>query len=47
MFIHIQLTFQNAMFAMYFSSLKYFLPLPHAHFSTKIRKMFSMHDFHP
>lgn len=27
MFIYIQLAFQNAMFAMYFSSLKYFLSL--------------------
>lgn len=47
MFIHIQLDFQNAMFAIFFPSLKYFLPLHYAHFSRKTRKMFSMHDFHP
>lgn len=35
------------MFAIYFSSLKYFLPQPHAHFSRKIKKkMLSVHDFH-
>lgn len=46
MFIHIQLAFPNAMFAMYFSSLKCFSPCPMHILAEKIRSMFSMHNIH-